>query len=163
MKPEIARGCLSALARHQGTKFDTWRDEEPGKILHELRVGDLTVANALPFSPYFGSIDSTPLFLMLAAEYFRWTGDLEMIRSIEPNIRRALDWIERFGDINNDGFVEYEKRSQKGLLNQGWKDSGDSIQHADGSLLEPPIALVEVQGYVFAAYTGIALRPPRPR
>lgn len=156
VKPEIARECLRALATHQGTKFDSWRDEEPGKILHELRVGDLTAAGQLPFSPYYGSIDSTPLFLMLAAEYFRWTGDIDLISELEPNIRMALHWVERYGDINPDCYVEYEKRSPKGLVNQSWKDSGDSMQHADGTLLEPPIAPVEVQGYVFAAYAGLA-------
>ncbi|MBI1886519.1 MAG: amylo-alpha-1,6-glucosidase [Chloroflexi bacterium] len=155
-KPEIARQCLKVLARWQGTKFDPWRDEEPGKILHELRNDELTVAGELPYSPYYGSVDSTPLFLWLAGQYYAWTADLELMAELEPNLRAALQWIEQYGDVNSDGFVEYEKRSAKGLVNQGWKDSGDSIIHTDGTLVEPPIALVEVQGYVYAAKRGLA-------
>jgi glycogen debranching enzyme len=152
LKPQLAKQCLAALARYQGTKFDSWRDEEPGKILHELRVGELTRTGDLPFSPYFGSIDSTPLFLLLAGEYFQWTADIEMIRSLEINLRAALHWIEKYGGQDGDGYVEYEKRSERGLANQGWKDSDDAMVHADGSLMSPPIALVEVQAYVYAAY-----------
>jgi glycogen debranching enzyme len=156
LKPDMSKQCLGALARHQGKKFDEWRDEEPGKILHELRVGELTRAGALPFSPYYGSIDSTPLFLLLAAEYFRWTADVDLMRHLETNIRAALHWIDEYGDINRDGYVEYEKRSPQGIVNQGWKDSWDSMVHADGSLLSPPIALVEVQAYVYGALRGLA-------
>ncbi len=151
LKPDLARQCLGSLARHQGKKFDPWRDEEPGKILHELRFGEMTRTGELPFSPYFGSIDSTPLFLLLAGQYFQWTGDIELMRHMETNIRAALHWIDTYGDVDGDGYVEYEKRSARGLLNQGWKDSSDSMIHGDGSLLSPPIALVEVQGYVYAA------------
>jgi glycogen debranching enzyme len=141
LKPDMSRQCLGALARWQGKKFDDWRDEEPGKILHELRVGELTRTEILPFSPYYGSIDSTALFLMLAAEYFRWTADIELMSHLRTNLRHGLHWLEEYGDLNKDGYVEYEKHSPKGLVNQGWKDSGDSMLHADGTLLEPPIAL----------------------
>jgi len=156
LKPDLARQCLGALARHQGVKFDPWRDEEPGKILHELRVGEMTQTGELPFSPYFGSIDSTPLFLLLAGEYFQWTADTEMMAHLEQNLRAALHWLDAYGDIDGDGYIEYEKRSARGLVNQGWKDSGDSMVHADGSLVAPPIALVEVQSYVYAALRKLA-------
>ena len=156
LKPQIARNCLVALARWQGKKFDSWRDEEPGKILHELRLGELTQTGDLPFSPYFGSIDSTPLFLLLAGEYFRWSGDVELLSQMETNLRAALHWLKEYGDINGDGYVDYEKRSSKGLVNQGWKDSQDCLMHADGALLGPPIALVEVQAYVFGALQRLA-------
>lgn len=150
-RPSIVADCLLNLCRWQGARSDPWRDEEPGKILHEFRQGELTNSGELPFSPYYGSIDSTPLFLWLAAEYYHWTGDLALMREIEPNLRRALEWLERHGDSNDDGFIDYEKRSSKGLVNQGWKDSHDSIVHADGEILTPPISLVEVQGYTYAA------------
>ncbi|MDP2663187.1 MAG: glycogen debranching N-terminal domain-containing protein, partial [Dehalococcoidia bacterium] len=156
LKPHIARHCLATLARWQGKKFDAWRDEEPGKLLHELRQGELTQTGELPFSPYYGSIDSTPLFLWLAGEYYQWTGDLELLGQLEIHLRAALHWVEHYGDIDGDGYIEYEKRSEKGLVNQGWKDSWDAIIHADGTLAEPPIALVEVQGYVCAALQKLA-------
>jgi len=156
LKPEIARDCLVSLARWQGKKFDSWRDEEPGKIMHELRHGELTRTGELPFSPYFGSVDSTPLFLLLAGEYYAWTADIELLRQLETNLRAGLHWIKKYGDANGDGYVDYEKRSSRGLVNQGWKDSGDSLCHLDGSPVEPPIALVEVQGYVYAAYQRLA-------
>ncbi len=156
LKPDMSRQCLAALARHQGKKFDEWRDEEPGKILHELRAGELTRTGSLPFSPYYGSIDSTPLFLLLAAEYFRWTADIELMTHLQTNLRAALHWIEEYGDIDRDGYVEYEKRSPQGIVNQGWKDSWDSMIHQDGSLLAPPIAPVEVQAYVYGAMRGLA-------
>ena len=154
-RPEIARDVLRALASLQGTKYDSWRDEEPGKIPHELRRGELTLSGELPFAPYYGSIDSTPLFLMLAGEYFRWTGDLEFMRELMPNIEAGVHWLHAYGDTNGDGFIDYEKRSVKGLVNQGWKDSVDSIVHRDGSLAEPPITLVEVQAYAYAALTRL--------
>jgi Glycogen debranching enzyme len=156
LKPAIARACLLALSRWQGKELDAWRDEEPGKILHELRVGEMTQSGALPFSPYFGSVDSTPLFLLLAGEYFRWTNDLELLAQLEPNLRAGLRWLKDYGDSNGDGFIDYEKRSSKGLVNQGWKDSWDALMHADGSPLAPPITLVEVQAYVYAALEGLA-------
>lgn len=156
LKPDIARHCLATLARWQGTKFDPWRDEEPGKILHELRSGEMTQSGELPFSPYYGSIDSTPLFLLLAGEYFRWTNDIELLSHMETSIRAGLHWLEEYGDRNADGYVDYEKRSNRGLVNQGWKDSEDSLMHSDGTLLQPPITLVEVQAYIYAALAGLA-------
>ena len=154
--PEIARNCLRVLARWQGTKYDDWRDEEPGKILHELRHDEMTATGELPFSPYYGSVDSTPLFLLLAAEYYAWTADLELLHEVEPNLRAALRWVDTYGDLNGDGYLDYEKRSPTGLVNQGWKDSRDAVIHADGTLAKPPIALVEVQGYVYAAKKKLA-------
>lgn len=156
LKPSIARDCLVALARWQGKELDAWRDEEPGKILHELRVGEMTQSGALPFSPYYGSIDSTPLFLLLAGEYFQWTNDLGLLSQIEPNLRAGLRWLKEYGDTNGDGFLDYEKRSSKGLVNQGWKDSWDALMHADGSPLAPPVTLVEVQAYVYMALDRLA-------
>lgn len=156
LKPAVARACLVALSRWQGQKFDAWRDEEPGKILHELRVGEMTQSGALPFSPYFGSIDSTPLFLLLAGEYFQWTNDVELLSQIEHNLRAGLRWLTDYGDTNRDGLIDYEKRSSKGLVNQGWKDSWDALMHADGSPLAPPITLVEVQAYAYAALDKLA-------
>ncbi len=154
--PEVARNALRVLARWQGTKLDDWRDEEPGKILHELRVGEMAGTGELPMTPYYGSIDSTPLFLMLAAEYLAWTGDLELMRELKANLIAALDWIDIHGDCDQCGYVEYARRSPKGILNQGWKDSMDGIVNRDGTLVRPPIALVEVQGYVYAAKRGMA-------
>ena len=156
LKPSVARACLVALSRWQGEKFDAWRDEEPGKILHELRVGEMTQSGALPFSPYFGSIDSTPLFLLLAGEYFHWTNDVALLSQIEHNLRAGLQWLTDYGDTNRDGLIDYEKRSSKGLVNQGWKDSWDALMHADGSPLAPPITLVEVQAYAYAALEKLA-------
>ena len=154
--PDIARQCLKTLARFQGTTFDDWRDEEPGKILHELREDEMTATGELPFSPYYGSIDSTPLFLLLAAEYYAWTADLELLRDLEPNLRAALQWVDTYGDPDHCGYLEYEKRSPTGLVNQGWKDSRDAVIYSDGTLAKPPIALVEVQGYVYAAKKKLA-------
>ncbi len=151
LNPDIARNCLKALARWQGTKLDDWRDEEPGKILHELREDEMTATGELPFSPYYGSVDSTPLFLLLAGEYYAWTADLKLLRELEPSLRAALQWIDTYGDPDHDGYLEYEKRSPTGLVNQGWKDSRDAVTYADGTLAKPPIALAEVQGYVYAA------------
>lgn len=148
---DTARQTLRLLAKHQGTRVDPWRDEEPGKILHELRLGEMARLDEVPFTPYFGSVDSTPLFLLLVGDYYAWTGDLQLIREIEPNILAALQWIESYGDISGTGYVSYEKHSAKGLVNQGWKDSADAIVNPDGTLAYPPIALVEVQGYVYAA------------
>jgi len=155
-RPEIARNTLRILARWQGKEINEWRDEEPGKILHELRSGEMACLGEIPMNPYYGSIDSTPLFLMLAAEYVAWTGDLELVRELEPNLMAALEWIDNYGDSDKCGYVEYCKRSPKGLLNQGWKDSRNGIVNGDGTLVKPPIALVEVQGYVYAAKRGMA-------
>jgi glycogen debranching enzyme len=151
-----ARDALLFLAQHQSRADDPLRDAEAGKILHELRVGELAGADYVPHTPYFGTIDATPLFLMLAAGYHRWTGDLETMSRLKPHLDAALEWIDRHGDADGDGFVEYHRRSPAGLLNQGWKDSEDAIVGADGGRVEGPIALVEVQGYVYLAKKRIA-------
>ncbi|MFP5364326.1 MAG: glycogen debranching N-terminal domain-containing protein [Thermoleophilia bacterium] len=155
-KPDVARGTLRALAALQATGDEPWRDAEPGKILHELRSGELARTGHVPHTPYYGTVDATPLFLMLAGRYFRWTLDLETMAQLRPALDAALTWIDEWGDRDGDGFVEYECRSPAGLVNQGWKDSEDSVVHADGSLAEGSIALVEVQGYVYEAKLRIA-------
>ncbi len=156
INPRLARETLLYLAAHQGTERDDWRDEEPGKILHEVRQGELARAGLVPHTPYYGSVDSTPWFLILFAQHLRWTGDLELARALLPAADAALEWIDREGDLDGDGFVEYRSRSPIGIRNQGWKDSGDSVVHVDGTLAEPPIALVEVQAYVYLAKLRMA-------
>ena len=155
-QPANAIMTLEVLARRQAVRDDPWRDAEPGKILHELRTGEMAGAGETPHDPYYGSIDSTPLWLILLAETHAWTGDDELVDRLWPNALAANDWIDAYGDLDGDGFVEYRRRSSRGLLNQGWKDSGDAIRHADGSLAEGSIALAEVQGYVYAARRGLA-------
>jgi glycogen debranching enzyme len=154
--PRPAADSLRFLAARQGTKEDDWRDEQPGRILHEIRRGELAGAGIIPHTPYFGSVDSTPLFLLLYAQHFRWTGDVELARALLPNVNAALAWIDEYGDLDGDGFVEYKTRSPKGIRNQGWKDAYDSVVHADGRMAEPPIALAEVQGYVYIAKLRVA-------
>jgi glycogen debranching enzyme len=154
--PSLARGVLSYLANTQARTTDSERDAEPGKILHETRKGEMAELGEVPFGRYYGSVDATPLFLLLAAAYHERTADLEFVRSIWSSIEAALNWIEHFGDQDGDRFVEYSRRSSTGLTQQGWKDSHDSVFHADGSLAEGPIALCEVQAYVYAAKRGIA-------
>jgi glycogen debranching enzyme len=156
LNPDLTRDALTVLASLQAREEDPWRDAEPGKILHELRVGELASAGLVPHTPYYGTVDATPLFLMRAADYHAWTGDLELLRSLRPVLDAALAWIDEHGDRDGDGFIEYERRSDAGLRNQGWKDSENAIVHADGSLAEGPIALVEAQGYVYAGKLGIA-------
>jgi len=148
---ELARGTLRALAALQARADDPWRDAEPGKILHELRSGELAGTGAIPHTPYYGTVDATPLFVALAAAYLRWTGDVPTVSGLRPALDAALEWIDRWGDRDGDGFVEYERRSPAGLLNQGWKDSHDSVVHRDGSMATGPIALAEVQAYVYLA------------
>jgi glycogen debranching enzyme len=154
--PEVAKGVLRYLASAQATEQKPAQDAEPGKILHETRKSELARIGEVPFGRYYGSADSTPMFVYLAAAYFERTGDQELIRTIWPNIELALHWIDRFGDRDGDGFVEYRRRSQNGLIHQGWKDSSDSVFHADGQPAEGPIAICELQAYVYAAKRGAA-------
>ncbi|HEX2032115.1 MAG TPA: glycogen debranching N-terminal domain-containing protein [Actinomycetota bacterium] len=154
--PELARGALNALAGMQGRTVDDFSEEEPGKILHEVRFGELTVTGVTPHRPYYGTADATPLWLILLSEYWRWTGDDRTALALEHHARWALAWIDTYGDPDGDGFVEYRARSAEGLRNQGWKDSPGAVAFADGSVAEPPIALCEVQGYVHDAKVRMA-------
>ncbi|OQP07735.1 amylo-alpha-1,6-glucosidase [Geobacillus sp. 46C-IIa] len=153
---EVAKGTLLTMAHYQGKKEDPWRDEQPGKIMHEIRFGELANTNQIPFTPYYGTIDATPLFLVLLAEYVKWTGDFDLVVQLREHIDAALVWIDQYGDRDGDLFVEYHQQSSKGIANQGWKDSGDSIVHRNGEYARSPIALVEVQGYVYQAKTALA-------
>ncbi|CDX26417.1 putative Amylo-alpha-1,6-glucosidase [Mesorhizobium sp. ORS 3324] len=154
--PEIAAQTLRLLAGYQGRRADRWREEQPGKILHELRVGELAGAGNVPHARFYGTVDATPLFLMLLSRHAAWTGDLGLFRELQEPVERALGWIASAGDDHGDGYLKYRSPSEKGLVNQGWKDSADAIVRADGSIARPPIALVEAQGYVFAAKHAIA-------
>jgi glycogen debranching enzyme len=154
--PALAAATLKTLASLQGSQIDQRRDEQPGKIVHEIRAGELAATGEVPFGRYYGSIDATPLFLWLLGRYVQTSGDLELAERLWSNAERALDWIERSGDCDGDMYVEYRRETPHGLANQGWKDSFDAVSHADGTLARPPIALCEVQGYVYAAYTSIA-------
>jgi glycogen debranching enzyme len=149
--PELATTTLRALAAWQGTRRDDFRDEEPGKILHELRFGEMTAFEARPHSPYYGAADSTPLFLILLDETERWTGDRALVDDLEGEARAALHWIDAYGDRNGDGYVEYERHMNTGLENQCWKDSWNSILFADGSMSKLPRSTCEIQGYVYDA------------
>jgi glycogen debranching enzyme len=154
--PSIARGVLAYLAATQATTISAAQDAEPGKILHEAREGEMAATGEIPFGRYYGSVDSTPLFLMLAGKYLTRTGDTAFIESLWPQIQLAADWMNRYGDRDGDGFIEYYKQSPKGLSNQGWKDSHDSIFHSNGRLAEGPVALCEVQGYAYLARLSVA-------
>lgn len=161
--PGLAKGVLSYLAANQADDHSTFRDSAPGKIMHETRKGEMNALKELPFSLYYGGVDTTPLFVMLAGAYAARTGDMEFIDRIWGALNAAMEWIDRFGDSVGDGLLDYASGESTGLLNQGWKDSEDSVFHADGSFPEGPIALVEVQGYKFAALTNMALLCRRRR
>jgi glycogen debranching enzyme len=151
-QPELARTTLRTLAARQGTTVDDFRDQEPGKILHEIRFGEMTATGEVPHSPYYGTADATQLYLVLLDEYERWSGDTDLVRELEPGARAALEWIDRYGDLDGDGYVEYQTRNPRtGLVNQCWKDSWNSILFSDGRIAQGPIATCEIQGYVYDA------------
>ena len=156
LNPEIARGTLRYLAERQGRTVDRSREEEPGKILHELRYGELANLKMIPHTPYYGSVDSTPLFLVCAVEMMDWLNDRDLFVELLPSLLNALAWVDRYGDQDQDGFVEYAERASGGVRNQGWKDSSDSLLYPDGRPAELPAALVEVQGYVYQAKVGLS-------
>jgi glycogen debranching enzyme len=151
VNPALARGVLAYLGATQATDVNAGQDAEPGKILHEARLGEMAALGEIPFGRYYGSVDATPLFVVLAGAYLDRTGDLDFVAGLWPNVERALAWIDAWGDVDRDGFVEYHRQSPRGLVHQGWKDSGDAVFHADGALAAGPIALCEVQGYAYAA------------
>jgi len=153
---EFAHGTLIRLAQLQATEVDDWRDAQPGKMLHELRSDELTQLGKLPYTPYYGTVDTTILWIITLAEAYSWNANLSMLDECRAPLEKALTWIEKYGDFDGDGFVEYLTRSDKGLRNQGWKDSGDSMVYPNGSLVEPPIALCELQGYVYDAWRRAA-------
>ncbi|MGF6230601.1 glycogen debranching enzyme [Inquilinus ginsengisoli] len=151
LSPALARGVLRFLASRQALEASAFKDAQPGKIMHEARRGEMVALGELPFAEYYGGVDTTPLFVMLAGAYASRTGDMALIDELWPALLRAIGWVERVADGNSGGFLDYARSSEKGLSNQGWKDSHDSVFHADGRFPDGPIALVEVQGYAFAA------------
>jgi glycogen debranching enzyme len=155
-QPHLARTALEALTAWQASEMDDFRDAEPGKILHELRLGELTVVGERPHSPYYGSHDATPLFLVVLDEYQRWGGDDDFVDRLKPAALKALEWIERYGDRDGDGYLEYQTRSREGLVNQCWKDSWNSILFRDGTVAKGPIATCEIQGYAYDARVRMA-------
>ena len=152
----LAKSTLLVNAKFQSNRSDNWRDQEPGKMLHELRQGELANLNLIPHSPYYGTVDATPLFLILLAEYVNWTGDIELVKQLEGNVDMALEWIDVYANLEGNGFAYYAVRSPMGIYNQGWKDSPDSISRSDGTLAKQPVAVAEVQGYVYMAKRQLA-------
>lgn len=155
--PRLASGVLDYVFALIGTQFDSFTDAEPGKIFHEMRRGEMANLREIPYIPYYGSVDSTPLALILLGEYIAWTHDFDKARKWWPQVKSAVEWIEKWGDFDQDGFLEYQKKSATGLDNQGWKDSHNSIMYANGDLATPPIQLCEVQAYAYRARTSIAM------
>ena len=153
----LARGVLTYLAANQAYEVSKFRDSQPGKIMHETRKGEMTTLGELPFGKYYGGVDTTPLFVALAGAYYERTGDMAFIDQLWPALERAVAWLDEFGDSDGDGLIDYQRGADTGLANQGWKDSQDSVFHANGDFPDGPIALVEVQGYAYAAYSKMAL------
>jgi glycogen debranching enzyme len=151
LQPDMAYGSLRFLSEYQGREFNDWRDEEPGKIVHEVRLGELAQMGAVPHDSYYGTVDATPLFLILLSELVKWTGDWNLVDELREPMAAALEWVRRWGDLNGDGFLEYQSRSSRGLRNQGWKDSANAVCWRDGEPVDAPIAPVEVQGYAYDA------------
>jgi glycogen debranching enzyme len=156
VQPEVAKGTILTMAHYQGDKNDSWRDEQVGKIMHELRFGELANTNQIPFTPYYGTIDATSLFVILIEEYVTWTGDTELFHAMLPHITKALEWMDACCNSTGDGFVAYSQESSRGLANQGWKDSDNAVAHRNGQLATAPISLVEVQGYTYQAKAKLA-------
>ncbi|PIG91535.1 glycogen debranching N-terminal domain-containing protein [Gloeocapsopsis sp. IPPAS B-1203] len=154
--PGFARGTLKKLAQLQATEMDDWRDAQPGKILHEIRKGELAHFQKIPHTPYYGTADATTLYLIVLHEAWKWTGDDSLLHDYRDTILQCIEWIDRYGDLDGDGFQEYQTRSPSGIENQGWKDSGDAIVYPDGSQVKAPKALCELQGYVFDAWMRMA-------
>lgn len=154
--PALSKATLKTLASYQGQEINPEREEEPGKIFHELRFGELANLNKIPHTPYYGTVDATPLFIVLAGEYYRWTGDLDFIKELLPNLESALNWIDKYGDQDGDLFVEFNSKTKDFTINQGWKDSVDSSINSQGKIAEAPIALAEVQAYVYQAKLEMA-------
>jgi glycogen debranching enzyme len=154
--PKLAQGTLGKLAELQATESNDWQDAQPGKILHELRRGELAQLHQIPSAPYYGAIDTTLLWIITLSETYRWTGDRHLLNDCHAPLKKALNWIDEYGDFDGDGFVEYCSRSKDGIQNQGWKDSGDAIRGVDGAIIEAPIALCETQGQVYDAWQRAA-------
>lgn len=155
-EPSMAEDTLRLLASYQGRRLDAWKDEQPGKILHEIRFGELARMGKVPHTPYYGTVDATPLYLIAIGQHARWTGSTRLFDELRPSIEAALEWLDRYGDGRGERFVGYSGRSAGGLVNQGWKDSGEAIVRADGSIAAPPIAPAEVQGYAYLARLEMA-------
>jgi glycogen debranching enzyme len=152
----FARGALKRLSEYQATERDDWRDAQPGKILHEIRFGELAHFHKIPFTPYYGTADATILYLIVLSEAYRWTGDLDLLKEYRSVAEKCLDWIDHYGDLDGDGFQEYKTFSSLGYENLSWKDAGDAVVYADGSQVKQPKALCELQGYAYDAKTRMA-------